>query len=307
MRGEETSVALTDRPQKAGPPDGSNGQGPPSPAPRPYNWRATVGLIVGIVVVAGAMGVFMRVIPTPFTQPAPTSAPTARPTAQPAPAPVTPAAATVAPTTAALAAPTPAATDFVRNQPATAAPAAQPATVVAVAQSTSAPTSAPTAVPTPISAPTVVGMTVPTAVPTATEQSTDAVATAADPSLQAEVLAAYSHYWQVLDDAFANLDGSQLSQVTDGAELLAAQTYIEQLRSQGKAGLGTADHSITLVSATPGDAVIHDKVIDHSIYVDPETRGPLPPDQQASNPDPEINGTYYLKNIDGVWKVVGEA
>jgi len=39
-------VALTDRPQKIGPPDG---QGPLSPAPRPYNWRATVGLIVGIV------------------------------------------------------------------------------------------------------------------------------------------------------------------------------------------------------------------------------------------------------------------
>jgi hypothetical protein len=49
-------VALTDRP------DGSNGQRPLSPAPRPYNWRATVGLIVGIVVVAGAMGVFMGVI-----------------------------------------------------------------------------------------------------------------------------------------------------------------------------------------------------------------------------------------------------
>ena len=39
--------------------------------PRPYNWRATVGRIVGIVVVAGAMGVFMRVIPTPFTSPRP--------------------------------------------------------------------------------------------------------------------------------------------------------------------------------------------------------------------------------------------
>src|SRR5439155_3487304 len=73
--------------------------GPPQPPP--YNWKATLWLVVGMLVVIGAMGVFMRVIPTPFTQPAPTSVPTPGPTSQPAitpqPAAATAPAATPAP------------------------------------------------------------------------------------------------------------------------------------------------------------------------------------------------------------------
>ena len=49
----------------------------------------------------------------------------------------------------------------------------------------------------------------------------------------------------------------------DGPALLAAQTYVNQLRDQN----GPEDHSITLVTATPEDAVIHDHVVDHSVFV----------------------------------------
>ena len=317
-------MALTDRPQKIGPPDGSSGQGPLSPAPRPYNWRATVGLIFGIVVVAGAMGVFMRVIPTPFTQPAPTSAPLVRPTAQPAVAPI-------APTTEPVAAPTPAATDFVRNQPATVAPAAQPTAppgAPATVGLAIGPLTAPTAPPTDAerSQPaTVAPATQPTPAPAAVRQPTPAptgaptvqpatdrplsrrptapAGAAVDPTLAAEILPAYQHYWEVLDDALATLDDSKLGDAMDGPALLAAQTYVNQLRDQNKAGVGPEDHSITLVTATPEDAVIHDHVVDHSVFVDPATREPLPPDEQGTNT--ETDYTYYLRNIDGVWKVVG--
>jgi hypothetical protein len=126
-----------------------------------------------------------------------------------------------------------------------------------------------------------------------------------DPALQAEILDAYDRFWQVSDDALATLDGSHLSEVMDGIELVAAETYIDQLRSQGRAAVGSEDHSITIVSATPEDAVIHDKVVDHGVFVDPTTREPLPPEQQAK-PDTEIDATYHLRKIDDVWKVVDE-
>jgi hypothetical protein len=205
-------------------------------------------------------------------QPA-TVAPAAQPTA-PSGAP-----ATVGLAIGPLTEPTAPPTDSVGSQPATVAPATQPTPAPATVQPTIAPTAEPTTQATP--EPTV------------------------DPALAAEILPAYQQYWQVRDDALATLDGSHLSEVMDGIELVAAQTYLDQLRSQNKAGIGTEDHSITVLSATPEEAVIHDKVVDHGIFVDPTTREPLPPDQQAK-PDTEIDGTYQLHKIDGVWKVVEE-
>jgi len=135
----------------------------------------------------------------------------------------------------------------------------------------------------------------------ATTQAT--AAPTVDTALAAEIRPAYQHYWEVLDDALATLDDSKLSGAMDGPALIAAQTYVNQLRDQNKAGVGPADHSITLVSATPEDAVIHDHVVDHSVFVDPATREPLPPDEQGANT--ETDDTYYLRKVDGVWKVVG--
>src|SRR6266542_3544044 len=80
--GRDTRMALGQRGSSTQP-QPTGGAPPSTPAgPPPYNWRATLWLIIGILVVVGAMGVFMRVIPTPFTQPAPTAALTPRPTAQ---------------------------------------------------------------------------------------------------------------------------------------------------------------------------------------------------------------------------------
>jgi hypothetical protein len=300
-------LALTDRPQKVGPPPGSNGQSPLAPAPRPYNWRATAGLILGIVVVAGAMGVFMRVIPTPFTQPTPTSAPTARPIAQPAGAP---APATFAPTTAPLAAPTLAPTDSARNQPATVAPAAQP---------TSAPITAPTAAPQPTPVHTVVPTTQPTTAPTAAPASAPTLATGAvptggvttpimttdtsvTPALQDEISQAYAHYWDVTAEAFWSLDDSQLSSVTADNELAGALKTMDELRAEGRAGATLVTHNAVIVKATQGEAQIFDNIADRSFYVDPVTKQPL---NVPSDPKP-LTGFYFLHKIDGSWKVVDE-
>jgi hypothetical protein len=119
-------------------------------------------------------------------------------------------------------------------------------------------------------------------------------------------LPAYQHYWEVRDEAFANLDGSQLSDVMAGVELVAAQTYIQQLQDQGRAAVGPEDHSVTITSATSDQAVIHDDVVDRSVFVDPTTKQPLPADQQSATPTPLISGDYNLRKIDGVWKVVSE-
>jgi hypothetical protein len=153
------------------------GAGPPPAGPPPYNWRATLWLILGVLVVIGAMGVFMRVIPTPFTQPAPTAVPTPRPTAQP-----------VVPAPQATTAPTPgpySLATLVASQPTaapTTVPQVQPATVAAAVQPTVAPTSAPNAQPT--STPRTVQ---PTIAPTAEPTTQSSAPSSVDPALSAEI------------------------------------------------------------------------------------------------------------------------
>jgi hypothetical protein len=275
------------------PPELGGGPGSLPPEP-PYNWRATLWLIVGILIVVFAMGVFMRVIPTPFTQPSPTA--TVRPAIAPAVATAPP---TVAPTRAPAAAPT--------AQPTTAAPTLAP--LAAPAATTQAGPAMGASAPQPNRAPTSLPTTAPTAAPPAAAEVTPGEEPTGeptvDPALQTEILDAYSRYWQVRDEALSNLDDSHLSEVMAGVELTAAQAYIEQLRGEGRAGVGLIDHSITLVSATQENAVVHDTIIDHEVFVDPTTREPLPADQQ-SKPDTEIDGYYNLQKVDDVWKVVSE-
>jgi hypothetical protein len=275
------------------PPELGGGPGSLPPEP-PYNWRPTLWLIVGILVVVFAMGVFMRVIPTPFTQPSPTAA--VRPTVAAAVATAPP---TVAPTHAPAAAPTAQPTTAAPTLAPLAAPAATtqagPAMGASAPQPNRAPTSLPTTALTPAAAAVAEGASPgePTAEPTV------------DPALQAEILDAYSRYWQVSDDALATLDASHLSEVMDGNELVGTQLYIDQLRNEGKAAVGPIDHSITLVRATPEDAVIYDRIVDHGVFVDPTSREPLPPEQQAK-PDVEVVGYYFLHKFDDTWKVVRE-
>jgi hypothetical protein len=249
---------------------------------------------VGVLIVIGAMGVFMRVIPTPFTQPAPTSVPTPGPTPQPAIAPQ--------PATTNAAVATPAPVRLVVTLGATAptqAAQTQPATVQPPGQPTLAPTGAP------LVQPTTRPATAQTAAPTALPIVETTPAPTVDTALAAEILPAYRHYWQVADDALATLDTSKLNEVMDGAELVGTEAYVNKLRSKNQAIVGPEDHSITVVSATAEDAVIHDHVIDHGVVLDLSTGEPLPPDQQ-SKADTEIDGIYYLHKVDGVWKVVGE-
>ena len=92
----------------------------------------------------------------------------------------------------------------------------------------------------------------------------------------------------------------------DGIELVAAQTYLGQLRSQGRAVRPDVQHSVQLVRATPDEAEIHDELLDRGIFIDPITQEPLPPDQQAASPETKIQSDYILRKIDGVWKVVEE-
>jgi hypothetical protein len=302
-------LALTDRPP------GSNGQGPLAPAPRPYNWRATAGLILGIVVVAGAMGVFMRVIPTPFTQPTPTSAPTARPIAQPAGAP---APATFAPTTAPLAAPTLAPAAQPTSEPITAPTAApqptpaptaasattQPATAAAV------PPGAAAAPPTELSAPTGerAAATVVAAAASAPPPQPKAipVQVAISPELAREILQGYSDYWSVRvramrDPSDANLE---LDSAMAGTELARAQQVLADYQQQGKAYVVDVRHQIWITQATSTEAAVVDAYLATSLPVDPDTKQPLNPD---AGPNIEyLQTTFLLENVGGSWKVTDQ-
>jgi hypothetical protein len=126
-----------------------------------------------------------------------------------------------------------------------------------------------------------------------------------DPVAQAEVMKAYSHYWEQRTLAFRDLDASLLDSVAAGPELDSLTGKIDQLRSEGRSIRTHVFHHFVALPTAPGEAVIADEYQDLSIYVDFETKVPLDP----TNPDPQtgpiVKVRKLLQKLDGIWKVTG--
>lgn len=302
-----------------------------------FNWRVSVGMAVGLLVLFGvlfgvrALDIFppkpaqdpqiaaVRATLTalPTQQAAPAVQSTSAPTSVSGPAPlgpialstpgatgVAPAVATVAsaPTTAPAPAPTP-------------APARQSATQTQTAWATG--TQFDTA-PTPVA--TTSALVIPTvgtgnaaistteASATTVENSASAQPTPVATNLPADlanaILQGYTNYWTVRVNAMRDPQDASidLGSVMAESELAGAQKTLAQYRDAGEAFQSDVKHTIWITDATPDEAVVVDRYVGNTVFLDPSTKEPL-----GSQPVVQsFSDRFLLKKIEGTWKVVQE-
>jgi len=147
------------------------------------------------------------------------------------------------------------------------------------------------------------------ATPTARAAATPMVAASptalrvANSSLEREIEEAYLRYWDVLTQAYLNLDTSHLSEVMSGAELARQEQQIRDLQAQGRAAKLEVQHRIAFVQVSPDHAVIYDEYLNRSIFVDPVTKQELP----TKEPPATEKISFEMRRINGSWKVVDGA
>ncbi|MGE0544371.1 MAG: hypothetical protein AB7R89_29775 [Dehalococcoidia bacterium] len=137
-------------------------------------------------------------------------------------------------------------------------------------------------------------------VPTATAAAVPSSVRVARSPLEREIEDAYFHYWDVLAQAYLNLDPSGLADVTSGAELTRQEQQVRDLRAQGKAAKLIADHHLIFVEVSVDRAVIYDEYLNRSIFVDPVTKQELP----TRDPPETEKISFQMRKINGVWKIV---
>jgi hypothetical protein len=123
-----------------------------------------------------------------------------------------------------------------------------------------------------------------------------------DPALLAEITDAFQKYSDIRAEAEWSLDGSRLTEIMPGAELAGSLEYLDELRASGRAVRTKVEHNVRITRAIADEAEVVDDVTDWSVYVDAVTRQPLQPEPAGK----ELTEVYFLRKIDGVWKVVGE-
>jgi hypothetical protein len=129
-----------------------------------------------------------------------------------------------------------------------------------------------------------------------------APAPAPDPTLLAEITDAFQKYSDIRAEAEWSLNGSRLSEIMPGAELAGSLRYLDELRASRRAVRTKVEHNVHVTRAIADEAEVVDYVTDWSVYVDAVTRQPLQPEPVGK----ELTEVYFLRKIDGVWKVVGE-
>lgn len=307
---------------------------PPAKQEPPFNWRVSVGMAIGLLVLFGllfalrAFDIFpprpgedpeiaaaratLAALPTP--QAAPAAQPTAAPTTLSAPAPLGPIVlATPAPTSAATVA-------------VTAAPAPTIAPTPALVQQPAIETQERSTVggqfetgPTPVATTTSDQATPTVATIAASSAASDATPTAeADASsaqptpiainlpanLANAILQGYENYWSVRvnamrDPADTTID---LESTMAGTELGIARKTIADYRSRGEAYNSDVHHQIWITFADASEATVVDIYTVTSQPLNPETKEPL-----DSAPIVEhARDKFQLQVVDGVWKVVDE-
>lgn len=125
----------------------------------------------------------------------------------------------------------------------------------------------------------------------------------ANSPLEREIEEAYYHYWDVLRQAYLDLDTSRLKEVMSDAELDRQVEQIGELKAKGKAAKLQVDHRIAFVRVSPDHAVIYDEYVNRSSFVDPITKQELP----TEAPPETEKISFEMKKIDSTWKVVDAA
>ena len=138
------------------------------------------------------------------------------------------------------------------------------------------------------------------AAPTATTAPAPSTVRVATSPLEREIEDAYFRYWEVLAQAYLNLDPSLLAEATSGAELTRQEQQIRELRSQGRAAKLIVDHHLTFVEVSSDRAVIYDEYVNRSIFVNPVTKQELP----TKEPPETEKISFQMRKVNGIWKVV---
>ncbi|MFN8472168.1 MAG: hypothetical protein U0822_08270 [Anaerolineae bacterium] len=155
----------------------------------------------------------------------------------------------------------------------------------------------------------------PAAVATTAPRATQVPAAAAAPSvtptkgrlavantpLEREVEAAYLNYWRVYTDAMLNLDDSHLNEVLSGDALGWVRDEVRSAKADGRPVKIDVDHAYALTRTTPTSSTVVDQYVSRSVYVDPQTKQPLP----RTDPPRRVQQSFDMQKMDGMWKVVG--
>jgi len=301
------------------PPD-DNRTGSPRPGPG-FNWRVTVGMLVGLVVLFGVLFGLraLQIFPTQPGQDPVIAAARATQAAlgtQEALAPRPTVAVAGAPAEAQTARPTVAPTTSVSKPDATAAPALaqqpatgqQPGPAAPPAVQTAAPVGVLTTQPViaATAAPTLAPTTAPTGQPNPTDVQAEAtpVQAAVPADVAAAIVQGYSNYWSLRVQAERDPSDTtiDLESVMADNELIGARKTLSQYVDAGEAFDTSIKHQIWITSATADEAVIVDRYTATTSQLSPDTGLPT-----QSNPTVENRAdTFLLHRLDGVWKVVDE-
>jgi hypothetical protein len=122
-----------------------------------------------------------------------------------------------------------------------------------------------------------------------------------DAALDAEVRAAYNHYWQARVDAAFTLDPSLLPQVEANPWLSGEVQALNDLRAAGTAHKVEANHALRVRYATDAEALVLDDYTLHVEDVDADTKETLSDAGSTS-----YHTVTRMEKIDGAWKVVDE-
>jgi hypothetical protein len=120
-----------------------------------------------------------------------------------------------------------------------------------------------------------------------------------DPSLAAEIGAAYESYWRVSSQALLDLDPTHLSDVMEGSYLHTFEMRLDNLRTSGRAIKTQVTLNYKVIEASDTTAVVIDRVEDDSYYVSAGSEEPL------SDPSNDLlRLELKMLNDTGTWKVV---
>jgi hypothetical protein len=122
-----------------------------------------------------------------------------------------------------------------------------------------------------------------------------------DASLDAEVRAAYTRYWQERVDAAFNLDPTLLPQVEANPWLAAEMSVLNNLLAANTARKVEAHHTLRVRYATDTEALVLDDYTLHVQSVDPDSKETLSDDGSTS-----YHTVTRMQKLDGAWKAVDE-
>lgn len=135
----------------------------------------------------------------------------------------------------------------------------------------------------------------------ATPIETMAVVRIASSPLEREIEAAFQKYLQIYSQAVWELDASHLHEVLAGQALRWVTDEVNQLKAEGRpVKIVEEERKVALARVTETSATVVDDYVSRSVYVDPQTKQPLP----RTKPPTRVRQSYELRKIDGIWKIV---